>query len=258
VAHKLCVTKRNRRIASSEERQSHLKQLIAVGKEQGYFTYSQMNDYLLTEVVDPEQIEEIGNTLQDMGIPVYERTPESDALPAPETNASSDEEAIEEAGAALAALDAELGCTIETVRVFMRDGEAEIYFCRLIEEGLEAVRNQVSLYLPTYDYLFRAYAPVKAGTARLADVIVGFIDPNAPDVTAQPQNPTKVEAVAPAEAARRFASLQKLHGQLGAAIAKVGLLDPKAQKLRKQLAGEFMQLKLAPRMFDALIDNLRG
>jgi RNA polymerase primary sigma factor len=115
----------------------------------------------------------------------------------------------------------------------------------------------------------------------LADIIVGFIDPNAPDVIAQPQNPTKVEAVAPAEereeaedgddseeavdtgpdpveTAERFASLQKLHAQLLAAMAKTGLSDPKTQKIRSKLSDEFMELKLSPKMFDALIDNLRA
>jgi RNA polymerase primary sigma factor len=236
-------------------------------------------------MVDPDQIEEIGNTLQDMGIPLYEKAPESDALLAPETNASSDEEAIEEAAAALAAIDAELGRTTDPVRMYMREmgtvelltREGEISIAKRIEEGLEAVRNQVSLYLPTYDYLFKAYEPIKDGTGRLADVIVGFIDPNAPDVIAQPQNPTKVEAAPaaeeaddgdeeegvdtgpdPVEAAQRFASLTKLHGQLLNAIAKTGLADPKTQKLRKKLAGEFMELKLAPRMFEALINHLRS
>jgi RNA polymerase primary sigma factor len=223
-----------------------------------------------------------------MGIPLYEKAPESDALLAPETNASSDEEAIEEAAAALAAIDAELGRTTDPVRMYMREmgtvelltREGEISIAKRIEEGLEAVRNQVSLYLPTYDYLFKAYEPVKAGTGRLADVIVGFIDPNAPDVIAQPQNPTKVEAAPaaeeaeeaddgdeeeggdtgpdPVEAAQRFASLTKLHGQLLNAIAKTGIADPKTQKLRKKLAGEFMELKLAPRMFEALINHLRS
>ncbi|NDE02068.1 MAG: RNA polymerase sigma factor RpoD, partial [Gammaproteobacteria bacterium] len=279
-----------RPLALPEERQSQLKQLIALGKEQSYLTYSQVNDYLPSEIVDPEQIEEIVNTINDMGIPVYEKAPESDSLLAPETTAPSDEEAIEEAAAALAALDAELGRTTDPVRMYMREmgtvelltREGEISIAKRIEEGLDNVRKQVSLYPPTFDFLFKAYEPVKTpGGGRLADIIVGFIDPNAPDVIAQPQNPTKVEAVAPAaedeesedgedgeeavdtgpdpvEAAARFASLQKLHSQLIASITKIGIEDPKTQKLRSKLSGEFMELKLAPRMFEALIDNLRA
>ena len=278
-----------RPLALPEERQSQLKQLIALGKERGYLTYAQVNDYLPSEIVDPEQIEEIVSTINDMGITVYEKAPENESLLAPETNAASDE-AIEEAAAALAALDAELGRTTDPVRMYMREmgtvelltREGEISIAKRIEEGLEAVRNQISLYLPTYEYIFKAYEPLKSGQGRLADIIVGFIDPNAPDVIAQPQNPAKAEAAAPAaaeaeeaaddgdseeeaadtgpdpaEAAKRFASLAKIHNQLLNAIAKTGLADPKAQKLRKKLAAEFMELKLAPKMFEALIDNLR-
>ncbi|MFM8481403.1 MAG: RNA polymerase sigma factor RpoD [Gammaproteobacteria bacterium] len=278
-----------RPLALPEERQSQLKQLIALGKEQSYLTYSQVNDYLPSEIVDPEQIEEIVNTINDMGIPVYEKAPESESILAPETTAPSDEEAIEEAAAALAALDAELGRTTDPVRMYMREmgtvelltREGEISIAKRIEEGLDSVRKQISLYPPTYDFIFRAYENVKGGTGRLADIIAGFIDPNAPDVIAQPQNPTKVEVAAPAETeeesesgeeseeavdtgpdpietAERFASLQKLHAQLLDSLTKIGMEDPKTQKIRKKLADEFMELKLSPKMFDALIGNLRA
>ena len=286
---KILAMPERRPLALPEERQSQLKQLIALGKEQSYLTYSQVNDYLPSEIVDPEQIEEIVNTIGDMGIPVYEKAPESESLLAPETTAPSDEEAIEEAAAALAALDAELGRTTDPVRMYMREmgtvelltREGEISIAKRIEEGLDSVRRQISLYPPSYDFIFRAYEVVKGGSGRLADIIVGFIDPNAPDVIAQPQNPTKVEAAAPAEeeeesedgddseetvdtgpdpveAAERFASLQKLHAQLLGVISKTGMVDPKAQKIRSKLSGEFMELKLSPKMFDALIDNLRA
>jgi RNA polymerase primary sigma factor len=277
-----------RPLAMPEERQSQLKQLIALGKEQSYLTYSQVNDYLPSEIVDPEQIEEIVNTINDMGIPVYEKAPEESLL-APETTAPSDEEAIEEAAAALAALDAELGRTTDPVRMYMREmgtvelltREGEISIAKRIEEGLNAVRTQISLYPPTYDFILRAYEPVKNGGGRLADIIVGFIDPNAPDVIAQPQNPTKVDPAAaaaeesedveggddeeeaadtgpdPVETANRFASIQKLHAQCLGLLSKSGMEDPKSQKTRSKLSGEFMELKLAPKMFEALIGNLR-
>src|SRR5207248_1842115 len=63
-----------------EDRQSQLKLLIARGKEQGYLTYAQVNDHLPSEIVDPEQIEDIVNTINDMGIPVYEKAPDTEAL----------------------------------------------------------------------------------------------------------------------------------------------------------------------------------
>ena len=275
-----------------EDRQSQLKLLIARGKEQGYLTYAQVNDHLPSEIVDPEQIEDIVNTINDMGIPVFEKAPDTESLLATEPSAPADEEAIEEAAAALAALDAELGRTTDPVRMYMREmgtvelltREGEIRIAKRIEEGLDAVRSPLAMYPPTYDFLLRAYEPVKAGQARLVDVIVGFIDPNAPDVIAQPQNPTKVEVLAPeekadeeeegeeegdteeeaidtgpdpAEAAARFASIAKLYAQVLGSIAKLGARDPKTLRQRKRLADEFMELRLSPRMFDALILNLR-
>ncbi|HUN26543.1 MAG TPA: RNA polymerase sigma factor RpoD [Steroidobacteraceae bacterium] len=276
----------------SEDRQSQLKLLIARGKEQGYLTYAQVNDHLPSEIVDPEQIEDIVNTINDMGIPVYEKAPDTESLLATEPAAPADEEAIEEAAAALAALDAELGRTTDPVRMYMREmgtvelltREGEIRIAKRIEEGLDAVRTALSMYPPTYDFLLKAYEPVRSGQARLVDVIVGFIDPNAPDVIAQPQNPTKIELITeedsaddeeegedaedseeavdtgpdPEEAARRFGSIQKTFLHALTAIQKGGAADPKSMKLRKKLAGEFMELKLSPRMFDALILNLRA
>ncbi|HTU66601.1 MAG TPA: RNA polymerase sigma factor RpoD [Steroidobacteraceae bacterium] len=283
-----------RRNVLPEERQSQLKLLIARGKEQGYLTYSQVNDHLPSEIVDPEQIEEIVNTINDMGIPVYEKAPDNESILAPEPSTPTDEEAIEEAAAALAALDAELGRTTDPVRMYMREmgtvelltREGEIRIAKRIEEGLDAVRLALSNYPNTAEYLLRAYEPVKTGGARLVDLIVGFIDPNAPDVIAQPQNPTKMDLAAPVaeekaegedeegedgnseeeavdtgpdpeEAARRFAAVGKHLANSLSHIEKLGAKDPKTLKVRKKLSDEFMELKLAPRMFEALIANLR-
>src|SRR5450432_3530049 len=275
----------------ADERQSQLKLLIARGKEQGYLTYAEVNDHLPSEIVDPEQIEDIVNMINDMGIPVYEKAPDAESLLLTDATAAPDEEAVEEATAALANLDAEFGRTTDPVRMYMREmgtvelltREGEIRIAKRIEEGLEAVRSALSMYPATHDFLQRAYEPVKAGQARLVDVIVGFIDPNAPDVIAQPQNPTKLEIVEaeaasereeeadgdgedeeavdtgpdPEEAGRRFASIAKLQLHALNAIAKHGAREPKTFKLRRKLAAEFMELKLSPRMFDALILNLR-
>ncbi|HTT03842.1 MAG TPA: RNA polymerase sigma factor RpoD, partial [Steroidobacteraceae bacterium] len=169
-----------------------------------------------------------------------------------------------------------------TVELLTREGEIRI--AKRIEEGLDAVRSALAKYPATFDHLLKTYEMVRAGQARLIDMVVGFIDPNAPDVIAQPQNPTRpveLEADAedkdedaeegdeseeetidtgpdPEEVARRMASLQKLQQQSLAAMAKNGTEDPRTQKLRKKLAGEFMELKLSPRMFDALTDQLRA
>jgi RNA polymerase primary sigma factor len=168
-----------------------------------------------------------------------------------------------------------------TVELLTREGEIRI--AKRIEEGLDAVRTALSNYPLTYTFMLNQYEQVKAGQGRLVDIITGFIDPNAPDEIAAPVNPKLAAAAAPAddesedeeteggddeetletgpdpeEAARRFLSIAKLHQQVVKAMAedKTGK-DPKALKLRKKLAGEFMELKLAPKMFDALIAQLR-
>jgi RNA polymerase primary sigma factor len=275
----------------ADERQSQLKLLIARGKEQGYLTYVEVNDHLPSEIVDPEQIEDIVNMINDMGIPVYEKAPESEALLLTEP-VVADDEAAEEAAAALATVDAEFGRTTDPVRMYMREmgtvelltREGEIRIAKRIEEGLDAVRTALSSYTLTYTFMLNQYEQVKAGQGRLVDIITGFIDPNAPDEIAAPVNPKLAAAAAPAaeetddeeadgnsedeetletgpdpeEAARRFLSISKLQQQVIKAMAedKTGK-DPKSVKLRKKMAGEFMELKLSPKMFDALIVQLR-
>ncbi len=273
----------------ADERQSQLKLLIARGKEQGYLTYAEVNDHLPSEIVDPEQIEDIVNMINDMGIPVYEKAPDAESLLLTDATAAPDEEAVEEATAALANLDAEFGRTTDPVRMYMREmgtvelltREGEIRIAKRIEEGLEAVKIALGSYPGTYDLLLRHYETVKAGQMRLVDVIVGFVDPNAPDEIAQPQNPKMMalereeaanddeetegdedeEAIDtgpdPEEAAKRFGSIAKIHHQFLNALDKLGSKDPKTLKIRKKICGELMELKLSPKMFDQLIDNLR-
>src|SRR5882724_3044470 len=193
----------------ADERQSQLKLLIAKGKEQGFLTYGEVNDHLPSEIVDPEQIEDIVNMINDMGIPVYEKAPDAESLIMADGPVATDDEAVEEAAAALATVDAEFGRTTDPVRMYMREmgtvelltREGEIRIAKRIEEGLDAVRAALANFPATAEFILRAYEPVKVGQARLAELIVGFIDPNAPDVIAQPQNPTKLEIVEPVEAA---------------------------------------------------------
>jgi RNA polymerase primary sigma factor len=275
--------------STPEDRQSQLKLLIARGKEQSFLTYAEVNDHLPSEIVDPEQIEDIVQMINDMGIPVYEKAPDAESLLMREP-VVADDEAAEEAAAALATtVDAEFGRTTDPVRMYMREmgtvelltREGEIAIAKRIEEGLDSVRRALSSYPPTYDYILRAYEPLKSGQGRLIDIIVGFVDPNAPDVIAEPINPKLAAKEAPeeeaddaegaegeeeealetgpdpVEAAARFASLGKAYAQVVKAIEEKGTRDPKTLKLRKKLADEFMELKLSPKMFDQLITHIR-
>ena len=275
-----------------DERQSQLKLLIARGKEQGFLTYAEVNDHLPSEIVDPEQIEDIVNMINDMGITVYEKAPDAEALLLTEP-VVADEEAAEEAAAALATVDAEFGRTTDPVRMYMREmgtvelltREGEIRIAKRIEEGLDAVRIALSMYPPTYSLMLSQYQGVATQTVRLADIIVGFIDPNAPDEIAAPINPKLAEEAAaelapeteeevegegegteeealetgpdPEEAARRFESLSVTFAQVQKGMAEKGATDPKVLKLRKSLAAEFLELKLSPKMFDMLIAQIR-
>ena len=98
-----------------------LKDLIARGKEKGFLTYSEVNDHLPNEIVDPEQIEDIVNMINAMGITVYEKAPDSETMMLNDEVVSSDDDAAEEAEQALASVDAEFGRTTDPVRMYMRE-----------------------------------------------------------------------------------------------------------------------------------------
>src|SRR5690606_37326653 len=169
-----------------DERQSQLKLLIAKGKEQGYLTYGEVNDHLPSDIVDPEQIEDIVNMINDMGITVYEKAPDAESLLLSDSAVSTDDDAAEEAAAALATVDSEFGRTTDPVRMYMREmgtvelltREGEIRIAKRIEEGLDQVRSALAQFPPTFALLFEAHEQVLRGEARLQDLITGFIDPN--------------------------------------------------------------------------------
>src|SRR5210317_1510 len=178
----------------NQNQQSQLKLLIAKGKEQGFLTYAEVNDHLPNEIVDPEQIEDIIGMINDMGIQVHETAPDADALLLSGDNATTDEDAAEEAAAALATVDSEFGRTTDPVRMYMREmgtvelltREGEIEIAKRIEDGLNQVKFHMSHFPPTIEALVEVADNVLAGDTRMQDFIVGFIDPNEPDEIAAP------------------------------------------------------------------------
>src|SRR5687767_10211646 len=166
-----------------DERQSQLKLLIAKGKEQGYLTYSEVNDHLPSEIVDPEQIEDIVNTINDMGITVYEKAPDAESLLLTDASAP-DEEAVEEAAAALAIADSEFGRTTDPVRMYMREmgtvelltREGEIRIAKRIEEGIYQVLKALSHYPEAIQIVLEDYQRVQIEEMRLSEIISGFSD----------------------------------------------------------------------------------
>ncbi|MDX1555579.1 MAG: RNA polymerase sigma factor region1.1 domain-containing protein, partial [Xanthomonadales bacterium] len=172
----------------NETQQSQLKDLITKGKEQGFLTYAQVNDHLPDDIVDPEQIEDIINMINDMGIKVHEVAPENDSLILNDEDAAAaddDETAAEEAAAALAAVETEIGRTTDPVRMYMREmgtvelltREGEIAIAKRIEEGLLQVHSALSRFPGTYATLLTEYDLYAEGNQRLAEVMIDFIDP---------------------------------------------------------------------------------
>jgi RNA polymerase primary sigma factor len=268
-----------------DERQSQLKLLIAKGKEQGYLTYSEVNDHLPSEIVDPEQIEDIVNMINDMGITVYEKAPDAESLILSDSAVSNDEDAAEEAAAALATVDAEFGRTTDPVRMYMREmgtvelltREGEIRIAKRIEEGLDQVRSALAQFPPTGQLIFDTYDAILRGETRLQDLITGFIDPNeqiadpnarAAAAAAEPQHdeesddPEAEEEAPdtgpdPEEVAARLKKLKRLHKKYFETLTAKGIKDPATRKSLKSLTNEFMELKLAPKVFDLLVGQLR-
>ena len=147
--------KRTTTPSSEKDKQSRLKELIAKGKEQGYLTYAEVNDHLPQDIVDPEQVEDIINMINDMGITVHEIAPDTESLVLSDASAT-DDSAAEEAAAALASIENEFGRTTDPVRMYMREmgtvelltREGEIVIAKRIEEGLKQVLTALATNPP--------------------------------------------------------------------------------------------------------------
>jgi len=252
------------------DKQSQLKLLIAKGKEQGYLTYGEVNDHLPSEIVDPEQIEDIVNMINDMGITVYEKAPDAESLLLSDSAVTNDEDAADEAAAALATVDSEFGRTTDPVRMYMREmgtvelltREGEIRIAKRIEEGLNQVRAALLQFPPTVGLLIDMHDLVKSGDTRLQDVIVAFIDPNAP--IADPNAP-KVEdddkpantGPDPKEVTARMKKIRRLYKRYMDKLKKHGIGHASVQKVTKTLTAQFMELKLAPKLHDLMMAQLK-
>jgi RNA polymerase primary sigma factor len=254
-----------------DERQSQLKVLIAKGKEQGYLTYGEVNDHLPSDIVDPEQIEDIVNMINDMGITVHEKAPDAESLVLSDAAVSTVDDVAEEAVAALATVDSEFGRTTDPVRMYMREmgtvelltRQGEIRIAKRIEEGLNQVRGALVQFPPTIGLLVDSYDLVTSGDARLQDVIVDFIDPNAQiaDPNAKPaadDDDEKPVDTGPdlKEVASRMGKIRQLYKRYMELLESNGISDAATQKPLKSLVDEFMEIKLAPKLFEIMVAQL--
>ncbi|MHC9511439.1 RNA polymerase sigma factor RpoD [Kangiella sp. M94] len=276
---------------SENSQQSQLKLLIARGKEQGYLTYAEVNDHLPPDIVDPEQIEDIIRMINDMGIQVYETTPDADELLMNDESVT-DEEAAEEAAAALANVDSEFGRTTDPVRMYMREmgsvelltREGEIDIAKRIEEGIRQVLGAIANYPDTIRILLEEYALYEEEQVRLTEIVTGFSDGEEAEFVQEESEAAQIAASAseeldsdddaddddddedetevdtgpdPEEAAARFGELKKQYDKTVKAVEKYGRSHKSTIKQLDAMKELFMQLRLAPRMFDSLVTNLR-
>ena len=278
----------------NQNQQSQLKDLITKGKEQGFLTYAQVNDHLPDDIVDPEQIEDIINMINDMGISVFEKAPDADTLILNDDAATStdDDSAAEEAAAALAAVETEIGRTTDPVRMYMREmgtvelltREGEIVIAKRIEAGLKQVHLALARFPSTHTTLLNGYILHQEGKQRLTEVMLDFVDPNAPEepipVAKKPADVLKKEGrgkddenddedeeeeeedqgpTGPdlEEVAAHFEKLGEHHAKFIKLSDEFGVGNEKAQAELAVMAEMFTFLKLPAKMIDHLVDRLR-
>jgi RNA polymerase primary sigma factor len=270
-----------------EQQQSQLKQLIAKGKEQGYLTYSEVNDHLPPGIVETDQIEDIVRMINDMGIMVHETAPDviDQTL---SDSAVSDDEAAEAAAAALASVDSEFGRTTDPVRMYMREmgtvelltREGELVIAKRIEDGLNQVLSALSVYPRSVEKLIEIFDRVDREEARLTDVISGFNDgqdeepASVPAVSAEKAKDESSEAETdgedddetttvvdtgpdPEDAARRAQLLRERFAVLRAALEQYGRDDPRSREAMAEVSDVFLQFKLVAPVFQELAEILR-
>jgi RNA polymerase primary sigma factor len=255
-----------------------LKDLIARGKEKGFLTYSEVNDHLPNEIVDPEQIEDIVNMINAMGITVYEKAPDSETMMLNDEVVSSDDDAAEEAEQALASVDAEFGRTTDPVRMYMREmgtvelltREGEIEIAKRIEDGLNQVKMQAIKYPPALNKLVEVNIAVQNGDTRMQDFIVDFIDPNAPDEINKPVNKSEQtdddeddeEEIIdtgpdPEEVKARMKVINRLFNKYKKLLEENGAQDKKTIAVASDMSDKVMELKLAPKLTDLIVTELK-
>ncbi|MCK5876387.1 MAG: RNA polymerase sigma factor RpoD [Candidatus Marithrix sp.] len=261
---------------NQEQQQSQLKILIAKGKGQGFLTYHEVNDHLPDDIIDPEQIETIVDMINNMGIAVHEFAPDENGLMITDVPISDEEDATEEAVAALANVDGEFGRTTDPVRMYMREmgsvdlltRDGEIKIAKRIEEGLNQVLSSLATHPDIIAEFLRFYERVRNGEMRMADVITGFKDDSEYKdeihesfKNANPEDDdTLIEenVVDSKEVYKHFSNLFILYNNLSQTEISLGTKSSEYVRLRKELKDNFLKFKLVPKIIDYLANKLHA
>src|SRR5438128_6261217 len=279
----------------AETRRTRLKNLIKLGKERGFLTYSEINDHLPDDLVDAEQIEAIISTFGDMGIQVYDQAPDQEQLLIAAEGtpvAQPDEDVEEQAEAALSTVDSEFGRTTDPVRMYMREmgsvelltREGEIEIAKRIEDGLRHMILAISACPTTVREILELSDKVEKDEMRIDEVVDGLIDPNAKDSfdpkkaaptpedeeeEAQIEEEEEDEEAAEArqsasllklkvEAMEKFARIRRLYEKLLKALAHKGTKDKDYLRVRDQISHELMTIRFTARTVERLSDSVRS
>jgi RNA polymerase primary sigma factor len=180
-----------------ERRRQKLKSLIKMGKDRGYLTYAEINDHLPENIVDPEAIEGIIGTFNDMGIAVYEQAPDAETLLLSDNVVqvtSDDDDAEAAAEAALSTVDSDFGRTTDPVRMYMREmgsvelltREGEIVIAKKIEEGLKDMIQAISACPTTIEEILAAATRIANDEIKIDEIVDGLVDLSADDSAVAP------------------------------------------------------------------------
>lgn len=172
---------------SVEEQRARLRQLIIMGKERGYITYSEINDALPDDMSDADQIDNIVSMITGLGIQVTEHTPDAEDILLSDNAASiTDDDAVEEAEAALSSADSEFGRTTDPVRMYMREmgqvdlltREDEIIIAKKIENALKNMVQAISACPGSVAEILALIEQIRNDEIRVDEVVEAIIDPN--------------------------------------------------------------------------------
>jgi RNA polymerase primary sigma factor len=268
------------------KRRQRLKTLIKLGKTRGYLTHAEITDHLPEKLVDAETLEVVVSMLNDMGVAVYEQTPDAETLLLTNTGptAATEEEAEEEAEAALSTVDSEFGRTTDPVRMYMREmgtvelltREGEIEIAKRIEAGLQAMMEAISASPATIAEILRLAAEIREGKVVISTVVDGFSNPNeADDYVAEEDFDefdadddddgnggskalTKKLEELKSQALERFDRIAGLFEKVHKVYDKEGYGSPTYDKAQHALSEELMTIRFTAKTIEKLCDMVRG
>ena len=269
-------------MSGKAQQQSRLKELIQRGREQGYLTYAEVNDHLPEDISDPEQVEDIIRMINDMGINVFEVAPDADALLLAE--ADTDEAAAEEAAAALAAVETDIGRTTDPVRMYMREmgtvelltREGEIEIAKRIEGGLMDMMEAISASPATIAEVLGMAAEIREGKVVISTIVDGFVNADENDDYVAEEDfdeydeeddddgkggskaLTKKLEELKNEALSRFDKIADLFEKLRKAYDKEGWGSATYIKVQKAITEELMTIRFTAKTIEKLCDLVRN